>query len=128
MGDWTVTQWKEMKNVVKTETYEVTGDVVYHGLGWGHPRFSIPIAKKDEDKTGAIGQVVIHNEKGHYVTAFGILHWAWDGDALWVFPVYSEADYNPLILAKYQQVIYKGVKITVTFTPMWGIVPGDFLH
>lgn len=98
----------------KQRTYKVTGALVYEGVINSHPRFKIPIEASPVDQTGAVGRTTVTNvDSGDSIYLFGVNHWNWDGNTLYVFPVYESHEYNPSIKARADRIIKAGATIVL---------------
>ena len=99
----------------KERSYVVRSDFAYDSVVHEHPRIRIPIEHSEVDKEGSVGGKVIlsNTDTGKSMVIFGVNHWNWSGSDLYVFPVYSPAEYNTKLEKKLMKLIYPDANITI---------------
>eukprot|EP01120_Amphizonella_sp_Union-15-10_P007417 TRINITY_DN249_c0_g1_i2.p1 TRINITY_DN249_c0_g1~~TRINITY_DN249_c0_g1_i2.p1 ORF type:complete len:963 (+),score=219.50 TRINITY_DN249_c0_g1_i2:75-2963(+) len=99
----------------QTREFVVRAQPTSTGVVHGHPRVVIPIEPKDVDESGAVSSsVTVRNTAtGKKIRIYGVNHWVWGGNELYVWPVYDSFSFSDAVLEHFKQVVFVGAKINV---------------
>jgi len=95
--------------------YKIRGPVVYNGVVHLHPRFEIPVDPVKDDPSGTVGAVlfITNTKTNQSMSLFGINHWAWGGNAIYVWPCYRPEEYTPEMKTKIDQICQVGAEVKI---------------
>jgi hypothetical protein len=74
------------------------------------------VQQTNADQAGSVGPVLIRNYRlRREIIAYGVNHWAWDGNGLILWPVEHAHNWNDSMLQDYHQICAPGETIQVVY-------------